>query len=469
MTAHNQDPGFNPLRMVRGLGAQGFTQAAQILIRLAEVPLFLYACGADFYGEWLMIAAVPAYFSLADGGFAGAACREMSMRSSAGDRAGALSVFQSTWVLLLAVSSVVFLFGAALINALDFTAWSIFRAIGSDELKTVSYLFMVDVLLVFQQTLLIGGFWSTRRYPLYMMLSAMTQILEFIGLALALLLGGGASQAAAGMVGGRLFGIATIAVAHRRICPWLSYGIEHFSLKELQRLLKPALASLAFPLGNAFNIQGMRLIVGIILGPPAVASFTTLRTLSRLAMQPRVIVNQITEPELSLAFGNGDSRLLSRIFTVSCQVAFWVCLAVCVALALTSEWLYPLWTVHHVQIHWPLYLLLLCTAAANSLWGTALTLPYATNRHSSIALVYLFVYGIAAFLLASIGLKSLGFAGIGIALLASELAMTVYTVNVALRLNRQQFGEWLNIVVRPPVFLVPRLYSIFRSCKTDGS
>ena len=74
------------LRIIRGLGAQGFSQLVKVIVRLAEVPLLLSFWGAQLYGEWLMVAAIPAYLSVCDGGFAGAACREMSIRCGSGDR-----------------------------------------------------------------------------------------------------------------------------------------------------------------------------------------------------------------------------------------------------------------------------------------------------------------------------------------------------------------------------------------------
>ena len=73
-------------RLLKGLGAQGFSQAVQIFIRLAEVPLLLSFWGTQLYGEWLMLSALPIYLSISDGGFAGPACREMTMRSGEGEK-----------------------------------------------------------------------------------------------------------------------------------------------------------------------------------------------------------------------------------------------------------------------------------------------------------------------------------------------------------------------------------------------
>jgi hypothetical protein len=66
-------------RLRKGLGAQRFGQAVNLFIRLAEVPLFLAFWGAERYGEWLMVAAIPAYLAMADGGFTGTTQREMIM------------------------------------------------------------------------------------------------------------------------------------------------------------------------------------------------------------------------------------------------------------------------------------------------------------------------------------------------------------------------------------------------------
>jgi O-antigen/teichoic acid export membrane protein len=74
---------------------------------------------------------------------------------------------------------------------------------------------------------------------------------------------------------------------------------------------------MAFPLGNALNIQGIRLVVGLALGPAAVAVFAPLRTLSNLALQPRAVINRLMEPEMALAFGAGDPSLFRRLFTQS--------------------------------------------------------------------------------------------------------------------------------------------------------
>jgi len=454
-------------RLKRGLGAQAFGQAVQIFIRLAEVPLLLAFWGPRLYGEWLMLTAIPAYLAMADGGFAGAASRKMAMRSGAGDRAGALGVFQSTWALLLVVSGAVFLGAALLAQAFPLGTWLGFEAMAPASLKIILLLLVTHVLVGFQGGLLYGGFWCSGCYPAGMALSALTHLLEFMGLALMVLLGGGPVEAAAGFLAGRVLGTVLLWLGLRQATPWLEYGFGRASLGEIRRLTVPAFASLAFPLGNALNIQGTRLAVGLVLGPPAVAVFVPMRTLTRLALQPVNVVNRLMEPEMGTAFGKGDTALFGRLFTRSCQVSLWLGLSVSLALAGAGSWLLSIWTAGKVEMHWALFLLLLGAAATNAMWYTALMVPYATNRHGRIALSYSLIYGGAALMLAHVSAELLGYIGVGTALLVAELAMAGLVVSAALRLSDCSWIEWALSIVRPPVFLLRHGLAAFRSIRAQ--
>ena len=136
------------------------------------------------------------------------------------------------------------------------------------------------------------------------------------------------------------------------------------------------------------NIQGIHLIVGLAIGPSAVALFVPLRTLSRLAMQPATIINRLIEPELALAYGAGDRSLFRQIFTRSSQLALWGVLGACSLLGPGACMIFPTWTSGMVSMHWPTYLVLLSVVSINSIWSTALRVLYAINSHGSIALFF---------------------------------------------------------------------------------
>ena len=243
-------------RLTKGLGAQGYSQAVQIFIRLAEVPLLLGFWGTRLYGEWLMLAAIPAYLVIADGGFAGVASREISMRSGAGDRRGALALFQSTWLLLLLVSLGLGLLAFIAVRVVPLTEWLGLKVMDPATVKQVTLILVAHVLVAFQAGLVYGGFYCEGRYATGMALYTTMQLMEFGGLALAVALGGGPIEAAFGYLAGRIGGLFLMRLGLYRATPWLRFGWRVATLGDVRRLVVPAFASLAFPRGECAQHPG---------------------------------------------------------------------------------------------------------------------------------------------------------------------------------------------------------------------
>jgi O-antigen/teichoic acid export membrane protein len=438
-------------RLLKGTGAQAFSQLVQISIRLSEVPLFLFFWGTQLYGEWLMLSAVPLYLSFSDGGFAGAACREMTMRSGSGDKKGVVAVFQSTWLLLVFISGSAYMLTFVIVGVLPIKEILGFTVLDVNEIRSVILLLVAHVLIGFQGGLLNGGFWVSGRYPTGMYFLSLTRILEFSGLSISVIMGGGPVEAAIGYLIGRVCGTTLMLYGQRRATPWLRHGFSRVSITELRKLIVPAFASLAFPLGNALNIQGMRLAVGISLGPTAVAIFSTLRTLSRLVIQPRAIINQLFQPELSLSFGANDMSLFRHLFRKSCQFSFWGCFLFCVLVGPITHFLFPFWSGGKLTIDWLTYSVLLLAAFVNGIWYTALLVPYATNQHGSLSLYYASVYGAIALIFGYHFSSAMGIVGAAIALLLVESLMSTIVVHTSIRLAGVSFSHWLRSILQPPV------------------
>ncbi len=401
-----------------------------------------------------MLSAIPAYLSIGDGGFATAACREITMRGGSGDKIGIQAVFQSTWLLLIMVSMVTGLLAFCLVETAPLQNWLGFSDMNGFQIKIVLLLLVTHMLINFQGELLNGGFWVTGRYPASMYFIAISHLLEFGGLAVTVSLGGGPIQAACGYLSGRILGTGLMWLGQRKASPWLRHGFTHASFTEIKRLAPPAFASAAFPLGNALNIQGMRLIVGLALGPSAVAVFVPLRTLSRIAMQPVSIISRLIQPELALAYGAGDNALFQSIFDRSCQLSLWGCIGVCLIVGPGAYWIFPIWTSGMVAVHWPSYLVLLGGMIINSIWYTALMVPYSINCHGSIAIYYILIYGLTASGLGYLGAIGFGLGGIALALFLAETTMAVVVIQIALPLARSDMVQWINTVLRSPLKLV---------------
>jgi hypothetical protein len=124
---------------------------------------------------------------------------------------------------------------------------------------------------------------------------------------------------------------------------------------------------------------------------------------------------------------------------------------------LAAHWLFPAWTGGKLVMHWPAFILLLVAVLINSLWYTALMVPYATNRHVRIAVFYSLIYGAGAFFMGYLGAKSLGLSGAALALMIVESIMAVIVVRVALQMTGTRKILWLKSTFQPPLSIFSRL------------
>ena len=438
-------------RMAKGISAQSFAQAVRILIRVSEVSLLLSFWGARLYGEWLMLAAIPAYLTIGNAGFSMVACRDITLRNGAGDYDGALSVYQSTWLLLTILSLSILCVTLIAVNVIPLSSFLGFSAMGGHETSLVFVILVGYLVAGLYGGLFEAGFWASGRYPLGMWLAALSQLLEFLGLALAVVMRGGPVQAAIGYLSGRVIGMAIIWLGQRRVAPWLKFGYTKASITELRRLAAPSFAAMAFPIGNALNIQGIRLMVGFVLGPAAVAVFVPLRTLSNLALQPAAMIYRVTEPELSMAFGAADHTVFELLFIKASRISLWLSIAACLGVAVATPWLFPLWTGGKVALHWPVLIILLMSMPLRSFWGTSLMVLLATNRHLRIGTFYAMLYGVIPAAVGYIAATSLGLAGVALAVMLGEVLLVPFAVSESRKLMKLSLGKWLVKVLQPPI------------------
>lgn len=400
-----------------------------------------------------MVAAIPSFLVMVEASFSDAARRDMMMRRGAGDTAGVSAVFQSVWLTLLLFS---LCFGGLMLTAtylLPLDGWLGLEAIERNSRNVILALLCVHMMLSVQAGLLYGVFQCEGRYGLGAWLAALMQLLEFCGMVAAVALELGPVAAAGGYLAGRIAGLLILRLCLYRVVPWLRYGLEFASLPEVKRLCSPAVAGLAFPIGMALNIQGVRLVIGTVLGPSAVAVFVVTRTLCQLASQPVAFTYRLMEAEMALAFGSGQSELLLHLYCRLCSVSVWGALFLSLGLAVSGEWLLVFWTHGQTPMNWQLYALMLMAIVANSVWSAALALPFVTNRYQNISIGYVMINGLGAILVAYFAMNMAGLVGAGTGVLFADIVMIGFVVPAAMRKGGVAWRTWLGAVLTPPFFL----------------
>jgi O-antigen/teichoic acid export membrane protein len=406
-------------RLVRGVAANALGKIYVTVIQLVSVPALVSAWGVEDYGVWLMLSTIPTYLALSDFGFSQAATADMTMKVARGDREGALVTFQSLWCLVAIVGAALvalaggLLFGAARFR--DAAPWIADHA---------AVLFVLTGYAVAAQgtRVLLTGFHSSGYYALGTAVYDTFCFVEGLLVIAAAMFGSHHMHCALVLLAGRIATGTLLYTTLRQRVPWIDLGAAHARTGELQRLLRPALGAMAIPLSLALNVQGMVLVVGAVLSPAAVAIFSAVRTLSRVAVQVVGIFGRASMPEISAAKALGQKDGLAKILRMNLAVLAIVLLPAALVLALFGPEIVKLWTGGAIAPDAAFVALMAAGMVLHAVWMLATQMLLAVNGHGRAAVLALAV-STATIAAAVPAAQVFGLAGVAVVLLAGDVVL----------------------------------------------
>jgi len=455
-------------RLIQSYGATILGPFVTIFVQLINVPVMLHYWGAHLYGEWLLISTIPAYLILTDLGFGSAAGSDMTLRVHAGDREGAIETFQSISALMVFVSFLIGLLLSAVIFLLPVHRLLHFSSMSPKETQTALLLLSLNSLIILQWGSIIAAYRCDGKYALGMLSVNVIRILEGISFLVLLVWHAGPVQLSMLMLGISIVGTSWLLLLKIRLIPWLPIGVRHAKWQCIRELWKPAIAFLAFPTGSAISLQGMTMMVGLVLGPLAVAVFNPMRTLSRPAFQLTDAVKNTVWQELSAAMGHRNWDLARKLHRTACQVSLFLSLLVSIALAISGPRLFALWTHNRIVMNVPTFYILLTVVLVNSLWNASSAVPMAANKHQRLAVVYLISTSVSL----SLGyplILQFGLGGAGVALLLCEIGMSIYVVHMSNRLLSDRWSQFATSMIDTTQFNTLRVTLMRLLVRRPGS
>ena len=428
---------------------------ANTVIQLIQVPIFFHFWATAVYGDWLIVNAIPSYLAFSSIGFGNVASNEMTMLNSAGDREGALRVFQSCWWLIALICAAVGLLLVPVLYFIPVATLLNIHAITPSDTKWIVFYLGISVLLGQLEQLMGAAYTCVARYPYGSFLKSMISLAAFLATMAPIVLGYGPRTTALVFAIANVLGTLTLGLFVRKDIPWIEFGWRHARFAEIRALAAPAFAFMAFPIGNAFNLQGTLMAVGYALGPVDVAIFSSARTVSRIALQMVEMVNNTFWPELSLAFGAGSEDLLRTLHRRACQLALILATAIVLCMMLFGPWFLTHWTGGHVPPSRTLLAILLFVVILYSLWSTSSTLAKALNQHQRLAAWYIAGTGVTVFFTYLLA-RRYGLYGAAASLILSEIIMNLYVVPNSIRISKDTFPAFLASMAQFPRSLHPR-------------
>jgi len=435
--------------LIKNFSAAAFGQVVNIIIQLISVPVFLNSWGVQLYGEWLILSSIPTYLSMSDFGFSTVAANEMTMIGAQGNRSGVLSIFQSIFILITLVSSIILIIGLPIIWMAPVEQWLNIHSQSHQQVVLILITFSLYVLLGQQSGVLSAGYRCNDYYAVGTVLGNLCRLSEHAGALLLVFLGASPTAVAIAFLMIRGGGYLWMRYDLHQKSPWLKFGWEHAKLGIIKKMIRPATSFMAFPLGLALNNQGITLVVSTILGAQAVVVFSVMRTLSRLALQVMNIISQAFAPQLSAAYGSGDLAVARNLHRKACQISIWLSSIIVLALLMCSQPIVRMWTQGKVILDQNLFLLMLLAVVGSAFWWTSSAALAATNRHQGLALRFLLGTSFSIFLAVALTPK-LGLYGTAISVLITEAIMALYVLKASLRLLEDNLVDFTKVVASFP-------------------
>lgn len=371
-------------RLLNGAGAYGYGQAVKIGTQLTGVPIFLSFWNMETYGIWTMLCAFPIYIAIADFGIATVAGNKMTMLCADNKHAEANIVFQSALLMCSLIAIVLFL--ASIVCAYVYQTFADSRFVYMNSLL----LLIFSALLALMASLFDSLFTSVGQYAKGTVLVTTTLLMEWVCSIIGVFLFGTIEAAAIGFLLGRVsMTLFTLFTAIRTVKVY-EWSIRQSSLQTVRELLRPSLAFMAFPLGNAINLQGITMLIGFVLGPAVVVIYNTYRTVSRILVQAVSLVTKPVWPELSAAFGAKDSAKADHLVRLMALYAFSVTFLGALVLYLFGNLLIDFWTKGQVQFDSGVYSYVLAAAAVSAFSQVFITLIVSTNNHIAYCKFFIF-------------------------------------------------------------------------------
>jgi O-antigen/teichoic acid export membrane protein len=420
-------------RLWQGIGANFIGQIINLASRILLVPLFLLAWGTDIYGEWLLLSSMVAYLALTDMGGGLYILNRMTQAYAHRDIDLFRKILHTGMALFLVVPILVFIIFLAIIWIFSPAA---FLQITLTSQRAV---FLILAILAFQLVIslpygiLVRIYRAVEMLPRGVMLANLMQLLSLVLVA-----------------GGLWLRWGMVAIAALQIIPYgVTAGIALWdlnrkfpqlnilSLKEADfsfglSFIKPSLHFLLLQISQAFSIQGIILIVGMVLGSIQVVLFSTMRTIINLI---RTLFEQLSFaawPEMTRLDAQGDIDKFLLLFRLILRSTLIAAILFITIFHFYGGFIYHFWLRKTVPFQQAVMDLFLIYMGQFIFWLTCSHPLLATNRHHTVSKM-LFISSLLTLVLAYWGGQHLGLPGIVLGMIIGDLALPFWFVPYLLR------------------------------------
>ena len=394
------------LILLRGLSANALGQILTIAIQLFSLPIYLSVWSIEQYGVWLMIAAIPVYFSLADTGISAVAMNKMTMLIAQKRPHEANIIFQTALIFITAIV-------ICLMVVVGFSVYISKILFSFDHSLTLMALIAATLINIYSG-LIDGLFRSTNKYATGTNFLTLARLIEWIFSLVGLLLFRTPIGCALGYLIGRSLSFLSLVAISICYVPEYAWGFSLFSKTECKSLFFHSKRYVLLPISFALTLQGTTLVVGLFLGPSAVVIFATYRTISRSITQFVGAIAHSLWPQFTQLYALGEKKILSVKIAKWSHRSAVISITMSIITLLFSNQILEYWTHGRVALDISLLALLLFTSSISAATNIFYIFSISTNNYGRLPFAYISVAFISLIIVAT-GARFGGVLGVALA------------------------------------------------------
>lgn len=426
-------------RILKGSSALLYEKSVVILSQVLIVPILASSWGTELYGTWLMLVTLPQFLAFSDLGLSVAAGVLLTEKVLSGDADAQRKVYHTALATALALALAILVLGALAIGG-----W-----VASGPQPTVlpvgEFAQTLATLLAYGCCVLICGtlvvpLKSFGHLHLSVVWLATTLLCEALVVAASAVAGFDLVFSATALLVTRLLAIAALLALSRRKVPDGLFGIRASSRAEFNRQLGPGISAMFMPLGQIGMLQGTVLAIGWAAGPAAAATFSVVRTLSRIGLQLAAIVVRAVWFDYSAAAQSNSVDRASKLLWLGLGLTIAFCLPYTLGMLVLGEQVITLWTGGEISPAWSVVAVMAIGICFAGLWNVGFQYLAAINRLkvASLILIVIMLAEVAgAYFLA----KWHGTFGGAIAFTTADIVVALVFVLIARR-HLVGFSRW---------------------------
>lgn len=443
-------------RITAGVAAAGAGHVINLGWQLVAVPFFLWAWGAERYGEWVTLYATVAYFTLVDAGWTMYVTNRLTASYGVNARAEFQRVLETAVSLYVLVVTALTLSGAAVLAFAPVDRWLAFHRMTGGAASLVAVLLLCQLMASIVQGLLIGIYRTVGEFARGQWMANLDQALTAALTIMALSLRWDPTGVAAIQIVPVAVVTAVVLLDLRRRHGWLRVRVSNVDWSLARSFVTPSLLFAAIQVSLAVTVQASVLVVNAVLGATAVAVFATVRTMANVNRHVVNVVSHAAAPELTRLDAQHARPQLQIAHRLMVKTSLAGTAAVAMALHFCGRDVVAAWTRGRIVPSSALVDALLAFTVVQAVWVTSSFFPLAFNRHRTVAAGYV-ASSVLGLGLAIVLIRPMGLVGMPVALLCADLATCAWFVptHVCRLVGDQTRAFWSDVVLRgAPVLLL---------------